>query len=695
MPPQGGQESGLTQEMGHCRLTGGPFPVQPPPGLELPTLRQDQKREVDRETRREGQGHTGWREWTEETIQANFEFIQASRQADTCPEEHDVQGLYDIQHAFQNWEAFLKLLRNLGYEPGTNCHWKALGLDPATITTSAENLIEDRAERLRLLLGEALKRIPTHKDTTESILLALHRTREWREQCRDEMMEAHQSARRRSGSKLQVLLEPPAGLEEAITSLAHRWEPLGERSWISALWLTDARSLLRSGHQSGVLSPTEAQTLTEALLRSSNSATAAMEKLPGSNLILWMPREAAQGGRLLAHIQAILTAGEETRKIVVVCERTPTPTNPPPELLMDYWKSPLRQDKWNHMVQQITHLKEPEFLTISSEGQLQQALRSYTVVLLGSGIRGPGAPTLTSWKRTIQGPEDAHVIQIEIPQRRHMAVRRSLYKLADRNAFQWDGPSRSPASKGNSKRLIFRVYAPWHDYTELGVYLLIGRLRKAEGLEHANIGPESLGASPGAKIMETQCWEAVADVMDLVQAILVISPMETILTTSATQQAWEQRLTELHMANPKGAPRALRWRYDKGNGVWARPRTLINMAPRSKGRPHPGRLYLMLQGSMGPSPPDLLRAIMGRVQELTRTALHEQEQDAELSINQWRPELDPGALQTGHIELLLQDEQQAAHFQELLTNLSVEVQQRTIPLLVTGDSLVAGTFRRT
>ena len=103
----------------------------------------------------------------------------------------------------------------------------------------------------------------------------------------------------------------------------------------------------------------------------------------------------------------------------------------------------------------------------------------------------------------------------------------------------------------------------------------------------------------------------------------------------------------------------------------------------------------MLQGSMGPSPPDLLRAIIRRVQELTRTALQEQEQDAELSINQWRPELDPGATQTGHIELLLQDGQQAAYFQETLANISVEVQQRTIPLLVTGDSLVAGTFRRT
>ena len=36
MPHQEDPDTGLTQEMGHCRLTGGPFPVQPPPGLELP-----------------------------------------------------------------------------------------------------------------------------------------------------------------------------------------------------------------------------------------------------------------------------------------------------------------------------------------------------------------------------------------------------------------------------------------------------------------------------------------------------------------------------------------------------------------------------------------------------------------------------------------------------------------------------------
>ena len=98
---------------------------------------------------------------------------------------------------------------------------------------------------------------------------------------------------------------------------------------------------------------------------------------------------------------------------------------------------------------------------------------------------------------------------------------------------------------------------------------------------------------------------------------------------------------------------------------------------------------------MGPNPPDLLREIIRRVQDITATTMREQVQEDDLAPSQWRPELDVGGCLTGHIELMVENEQQARRFQELLTNLSVEVHQRTIPLLVTGDSLVAGTFRRT
>ena len=98
---------------------------------------------------------------------------------------------------------------------------------------------------------------------------------------------------------------------------------------------------------------------------------------------------------------------------------------------------------------------------------------------------------------------------------------------------------------------------------------------------------------------------------------------------------------------------------------------------------------------MGPNPPDLLREVIRRVQDLTDTTIREQVPEDDLTPNQWRPEMDIGGCLTGHIEVLVEDELQARRFQDLLANLSVEVHQRTIPLLVTGDSLVAGTFRRT
>ena len=288
---------------------------------------------------------------------------------------------------------------------------------------------------------------------------------------------------------------------------------------------------------------------------------------------------------------------------------------------MDYWKSPLRQNRWSHLTLKVTHLKEPEYLTISTEGQIQQTLRGYTVALIGGGDRTSQESTITSWKRTIRGPEDSYTLQVEIQAGRHMAARRALHRLQDANAFQWDGPARSPASRGQGQRLLFYIYAPRRLYTELSMHLLVGRLRKEEGLSGANVGPDILGEAEGAKIIEMQSWAATEDIADLTQAALVISPAEAILATSATQQAWEQRLTELHMASPKRAPRVVRWRHIKGHGVWARPRTLINMAPKGRSRPHPGRLYLLLQGSMGPNPPDLLREIIRRVQELTDTTI--------------------------------------------------------------------------
>ena len=46
------------------------------------------------------------------------------------------------------------------------------------------------------------------------------------------------------------------------------------------------------------------------------------------------------------------------------------------------------------------------------------------------------------------------------------------------------------------------------------------------------------------------------------------------------------------------------------------------------------------------------------------------------------------------MEVLTEDKEQAEHFQNELANVAVVFQQETVPLQVTGDALVAGTFRR-
>ena len=86
---------------------------------------------------------------------------------------------------------------------------------------------------------------------------------------------------------------------------------------------------------------------------------------------------------------------------------------------------------------------------------------------------------------------------------------------------------------------------------------------------------------------------------------------------------------------------------------------------------------------------------MHRLRALTGTALTEQPSDASLRKGQWRIDEDPAGGTTGHVEILTEGKEQAEHFQNTLANVAVAIQQEVIPLQVTGDALVAGTFRRT
>ena len=67
--------------------------------------------------------------------------------------------------------------------------------------------------------------------------------------------------------------------------------------------------------------------------------------------------------------------------------------------------------------------------------------------------------------------------------------------------------------------------------------------------------------------------------------------------------------------------------------------------------------------------------------------------DARLKAGQWSIDEDPAGNATGHIEILTDGKDQAMYYQHTLTNVVIEIQHETIPLQVSGDSLIAGSFR--
>ena len=86
---------------------------------------------------------------------------------------------------------------------------------------------------------------------------------------------------------------------------------------------------------------------------------------------------------------------------------------------------------------------------------------------------------------------------------------------------------------------------------------------------------------------------------------------------------------------------------------------------------------------------------MSRLQTATNSHFQEKQHADELEVGQWRIDEDPTGEPTGHIEMLTSSREQARLVQQTLTNIAVEIHKKVTPLRVTGDALVAGTFRRT
>ena len=116
---------------------------------------------------------------------------------------------------------------------------------------------------------------------------------------------------------------------------------------------------------------------------------------------------------------------------------------------------------------------------------------------------------------------------------------------------------------------------------------------------------------------------------------------------------------------------------------------------RRAGRPLPGRIFLTVQGTCGTASHELLREVMSRVATKIGLELSEKPPDSRLKAGQWSIDEDPAGNTTGHIEIITDSKDQAEYCQRTLANVVIELQHETIPLQISGDALVAGSFRTT
>ena len=120
--------------------------------------------------------------------------------------------MYEINHAFATWASFTGLLKSLAYAPDATCPWRALGLDPATAATATTELLDDRTNRIRLMLDEAEHWMKHNEADNQRIQEARNHVSGWYDSCKEEMPEVQALARRRGQrSSISTYLEPPSG----------------------------------------------------------------------------------------------------------------------------------------------------------------------------------------------------------------------------------------------------------------------------------------------------------------------------------------------------------------------------------------------------------------------------------------------------------------------------------------------------
>ena len=341
--------TGLSQGMVAMELTqAANAPTHPPPGLEARIYDISTPRPAHNTQQNDaGQAKApvsiekpvvaGWAEWTEETLQANQEFMQAL--SASWKEGDEMQLVNDPNRTFQDIRSFLTYMRSVGYDLEGSDPWRNLGMDTTAGTGVTAELIEDRIRRCRMALSAAAA-IPEWPQPDKAKIQQMGQNLEkWRQICADRLPELQKLQKKQAGFAPAPFMEPPVALEEWLFGYAQSLGRAGDGGWASALWHSDITHSGRPG-AGRCLDTAAAKNFEEAMHKNKERAMVAVESLAAKGFILWVSREAEHCNRLMANVQHLLTLTGVPLDFIIVCEREPIPSTGEAELMEDVWKHP-------------------------------------------------------------------------------------------------------------------------------------------------------------------------------------------------------------------------------------------------------------------------------------------------------------------------------------------------------------------
>ena len=634
-----------------------------------------------------------WCEWTEDTVLANLEYIQAQGRSAASTAGTDPGMVY------QSLASLKTFLGKVGYSLDAQCPWRALGLDPDFEACSAPELVEDRTRRAGWMLTAALEFAHWSATDRNQIQAYSDKLAVWRATCIKQLPIITREQKKRTGHKVYPFMEPPVGLEEWITCYLGG---LPAQRWASALHLSD---ILHQGIQLGLagfqLSVQEARSVSEDLGKSKEWAARAVERHQDANLILWAPKETEHLNRLLAHLQLLITGPMQNREFIIVADREPTMQLQDPMFIHDVWKSPLLQDKWKHIIVDAIHLAEPALMTVTVQGGVATMVRGLSLFRISADASATPKVGAVSWRPKILSDCTDQVILVEVEAAHQVEVRKGLRSLEALANVSWEGPVRSPGSQGDQRRLVFRINASKQEISELGLHMLIQRMKQLDYFKDATIGAESLINDRGAMILEVSSMRAIHSLKDIIGEAIVVSPTELLITTVASQMEWQTRLTRIWQDDPSSAVLQLRWRRCNQNGrPWAKPRMLdgiVRAAARGArtGGNDESLGQIVIQGPLGARPELLLSRLMEAISSRIGTAMTQaQPQGKPLKDYQWRLQLSAEGLPTGRVDIRLPTLADLERVRTLIQMDVIEINGSFVPIQMHTEALVQAPFRR-